>query len=425
MSLVDYDFSNDRFLGQLPPEVVQRLLAHAVDRIFIPGDWLMREGDTADCAYVLLAGTIEILKGDVVIDRQQKEGLIGEMGIITSTPRSTSVRAGTEVRALRIAASTFLSVIDAHPQILRNICRELSEKIRTSQTVRHEQHQKLQVVQQAFEKCVSASVLDRIMQSSSPEELLAGSMAEAAILFFDIRGFSAASEVMEPKALLEALNAHLEIMVESVLAHEGVINNFIGDAVLAVFNCPIPSPISSRQALRCALDCEQRLHQLHARMGGPHHAKFSFGVGLNFGSVVAGAIGSQSRYNYTVLGDAVNLAARLEGLTRHYPVTVIMSEDLVNQMENAEQAECLRIDFITVKGRKTPLSIYSHLDWSPEQRVQYAEALSQYLAGDFEGAAQLFQAGATPLHQMMANRCEQLAGMIGAPWPGYYAWDQK
>ena len=420
-----FDYRADPFLSQFSPEAAEALLSAGEEKRFQAGELLIVEGAPSDSVFILLAGELAILKGEVLIDTQSRRGTLGEMGVITGSPRSTTVRAESEVDAIQIDAEPFLKVVDEYPQLLRRVCHELAEKLRKSQVVRQEQHRELVQVQQTFERCVSASVLEQILESNSPEALLEGAMAEAAILFFDIRGFTSASETMSPKMLLGTLNAHLETMVESVLSHEGVINNFIGDAVMAVFNCPIPSPKSASNALQCALDCERRLLQLHEELEIPQERRFAFGIGLNFGAVVAGAVGSTARFNYTVLGDPVNLAARLEGLTRHYPLSIILSDSLLHQLSPEEASRCFLLDRVTVKGRRAPLSLYGLWAGSPEARLRYEESLMLYLAGSFEAAQQSFlRDGDEALQAMMARRCEALMESK-QKWPGYYEWDKK
>ena len=428
VELMSFDHTQDPFLSQFSSEAVHALLSRSTEHHFQPGETLIVEGEASECVYLLLEGEIEIFKGDVSIDRQEREGTFGEMGVITASPRSTTVRAYRRVRALKIPAEAFLETVDACPQLLRRICHELSDKLRASQTVRQEQQLELIQVQETFERCVSASVLEQIMQSASPEALLEGSVAEAAILFFDIRGFTEASEAMSPKLLLGALNSHLEAMVESVLAHGGVINNFIGDAVLAVFNCPIPSPVSTQEALSCALDCVQRIEALHQEQALPDDGRFKFGIGLNFGTVVAGAVGSPSRFSYTVLGDPVNLAARLEGLTRHYPVSLILSDSFIKELPAEEAERCFLLDRITVKGRQSPIRIYSLWQGPESARQSYEVAIERYLSGHFEEAYDLFRGEErSELHQLMARRCRALLDdeERRASWPGYYRWSSK
>ena len=276
-----------------------------------------------------------------------------------------------------------------------------------------------------FERCVSPEVMQKILDTPTIEDLLQGETMQAAVLFLDIRGFSTAAEKLPAPELLKSLNQHLEIIIESVLQHRGMINNFIGDAVLAVFNCPLPLENSATQAFRCSLDCQARLKALDQNQEQAHNVQLSFGIGLNYGKVVAGLVGSEARFNFSVIGDEVNLAARLESLTRHYPVDVVISEAVYGTLDNQEKARCLHLDRVAVKGRTSPLNIYTIYDFSENLAQHYIASLKLYLNGDFESAQAMFYEKQTKLHSFMALRCGELLNLPKATWPGHYTWDTK
>jgi adenylate cyclase len=139
---------------------------------------------------------------------------------------------------------------------------------------------------------------------------------------------------------------------------------------------------------------------------------------------VAGAVGSNERFSYSVIGDEVNLAARLESLTRHYPVDVILSESLYAQLDPQTAARCFRIDRVAVKGRISPLDIYALGDFSAEEISHYNAALEKYFKGDFRSALETFRQKQSVLHASMAKRCEELSRAT-TPWPGHYVWESK
>ncbi|NDB76105.1 MAG: adenylate/guanylate cyclase domain-containing protein [Verrucomicrobia bacterium] len=146
---------------------------------------------------------------------------------------------------------------------------------------------------------------------------------------------------------------------------------------------------------------------------------------INFGSLVAGGIGSKERFSYTVLGDEVNLAARLESLTRHYPTEVIFSESCYDRLPEDLKAQSLLIDRCTVKGRKSPTGLYTLQAMPPEHMAAYDAALNKYLAGDFLAAESAFNEIPGALAAYMRRRCGQLQVEEGKFWPGYYSWEVK
>ena len=254
---------------------------------------------------------------------------------------------------------------------------------------------------------------------------LSGTLEDAAVLFFDIRGFSTASEKMGPVPLLKALNDHLAIINARVAKHRGTIVNFIGDAVLAIFGCPVLLPDAAAAAVRCYLEAREELaaFQQHREATGEHC--FDLGAGINHGSLVSGAIGSKERLSYSVLGDEVNLAARLESLTRHYPTEMIFSETCFDQLPDELKAHALLIDRCTVKGRKQPTGLYTLTSAPPEEKTAYEAALQKYLSGDFLAAESAFNEIPGPLAAYMRRRCGQLQVEEGKFWPGYYSWEVK
>jgi adenylate cyclase len=161
---------------------------------------------------------------------------------------------------------------------------------------------------------------------------------------------------MEPPALLDFLNEYFSGMVESVLNHHGVVDKFIGDAIMAVFGAPVPQPDDPLQAVKAALEMRTRLAKINETFKARGLPEIRTGIGLHSGQVVAGNMGHVERMEYTVIGDAVNLASRLEGLTKELQCDVVLSEDLYKQVEDHVLAEPLQR--IKVKGRDQDVMVY-------------------------------------------------------------------
>jgi adenylate cyclase len=176
------------------------------------------------------------------------------------------------------------------------------------------------------------------------------------VLFSDIRSFTSISESMDPRALLDFLNEYFSGMVESVLTHHGVVDKFIGDAIMAVFGAPVPEPDDPLNAIKAALEMRARLTSINEDFRQRGLPEIRTGIGLHSGQVVAGNMGHTERMEYTVIGDAVNLASRLEGMTKELQCDVILSEDLFKQVEAHVQTEPLRK--IKVKGRDQEVMVY-------------------------------------------------------------------
>ncbi len=208
-------------------------------------------------------------------------------------------------------------------------------------------------LKETFGRYLTRQVADHLM---SGEQQLGGNLIPATVLFSDIRSFTAISERMEPRALLDFLNEYFSGMVESVMHHQGVVDKFIGDAIMAVFGAPVPDPEDPLRAVCAALEMRGRLENINQDFVARGLPEIKAGIGLHSGQVVAGNMGHSQRMEYTVIGDAVNLASRLEGMTKELSCDVILSEDLYLQVQTKVNAEPLKK--IKVKGRDQEIMVY-------------------------------------------------------------------
>jgi len=209
-------------------------------------------------------------------------------------------------------------------------------------------------LRETFGRYVTRQVADHLMKVGNMN--LGGELVPVTVLFSDIRAFTSISETMEPRALLDFLNEYFSGMVESVMLHNGVVDKFIGDAIMAVFGAPVPQPDDPLHAVKAALEMRARLLKINERFKERGLPELRTGIGLHSGQVVAGNMGHAERMEYTVIGDAVNLASRLEGMTKELQCDVVLSEDLFKQVESHVDAEPLRK--IKVKGRDQEVMVY-------------------------------------------------------------------
>lgn len=208
-------------------------------------------------------------------------------------------------------------------------------------------------LKETFGKYVTRQVADRILEGHVD---LGGETLPVTVLFSDIRSFTTISERMEPKALLDFLNVYFSGMVESVMKHDGVVDKFIGDAIMAVFGAPVPRPEDPLNAVKAALEMRERLALVNAGFRARGLPELRTGIGLHTGQVVAGNMGHVERMEYTVIGDTVNLASRLESLTKELGADVLLSESTYSAVEAEVDAEPLRE--LQVKGRAQPVRVY-------------------------------------------------------------------
>ncbi len=280
-------------------------------------------------------------------------------------------------------------------------------------------------VKRAFQYYLSPEVIDAML--ADPGGLkLGGSKQDLSVLFADIRGFTSLAEKLEPELLAQVLNLFLDRVTQVILAHGGLLGKYIGDAVMAVFGAPVAQPDHAGRACAAALDLGRLYRELlpeWERRGVP---PLALGVGVNSGPMVVGNMGSSLRFDYTVIGDNVNLASRLEGQTRVYGVDSVVSQATRDLCAGDFHFRVL--DLIRVKGRQEPVRIYEILGPAqgpePELAVLMAEALERYLARDFGGALAVLERlsarhpGDVPA-RLLAERCTRFLKEPPAPdWDG-------
>ncbi|MEA1982729.1 MAG: adenylate/guanylate cyclase domain-containing protein [Campylobacterota bacterium] len=242
----------------------------------------------------------------------------------------------------------------------------------------------------AFSSYLSEDLLDQLIKN--PKALsLGGEKKELSVLFSDIRGFTSISESMDAQSLVRLLNRYFTPMTNAVLEHKGMLDKYIGDAVMAFYNAPVDVENHADEACQSALEMIERLDSLNEELKKEGIPPIHIGIGINTAGVVVGNIGANTRFNYTVMGDGVNLASRVEGLTKNYGVDILITEFTFNSIKS---------DFITreiepvkVKGKDEAVLLYELMPTCEESRVVkklYDKALSIYKSGDFAQAQTLF-----------------------------------
>lgn len=295
------------------------------------------------------------------------------------------------------------------------------------------EYRKKQFIQDAFGRYVSPMVIHQLVKR--PEKLsLAGEEKDLTILFSDIRDFTNISEKMDPKQLGTFMNRYLTAMSDIVMENNGMVDKYIGDAIVAIWGAPLDDSDHVRNAVRSSLSMTQRLGELREKWAQQGLPEITIGVGINTGITSVGNFGSERRFEYTVLGDNVNLASRLEGLNKVYGTSIIISKftkDAVNG-----EFFCRMIDRVRVKGKDLPIEIYEPLlegipdDALREEVSRFEQALEYYRVRDFEHARSIIE----ELHGMKPHRLyelylERIEGFIKEPppkdWDGTYTFTTK
>ena len=246
-----------------------------------------------------------------------------------------------------------------------------------------------------FGKYVSPVVIENLIKN--PDSLnLGGEKRNITIFFSDIRGFTSISEKLSPEELVHLLNEYLTEMTSIILKNQGLIDKYMGDAIMALWGAPLDLSDHQEIACRSSLEMIEKLCELKEKWKKEGIPSFDIGIGLNSGNAVVGNMGSSSRFDYTAMGDNVNLASRLEGLNKIYGTNIIISDYTFKSVK--QKFEIRKLDIVRVKGKKKPIPIYELI--SEKDRIDskqsefinnFENGLDLYLKGEWKSAIKLFE----------------------------------
>ena len=284
-----------------------------------------------------------------------------------------------------------------------------------------------------FSKYVSPAIVDEILKDPSNVEL-GGRKQFVSVFFSDVRGFTSISEKLDPQKLSEVLNLYLTPMTQLVFKHRGTLDKYMGDAIMSFFGAPVFFSEHAVEACRCALESLEKLKSISAHLQSLNLPPIDIGIGINSAEVSVGNMGSDIVRNYTVMGDGVNLASRLEGINKEYGTRIVISQftyDLVKDQMIARE-----LDWVRVKGKSEPVKIFELLGegvWGPEEQNKqdwlstYNSAYSLYRDRQFAKALEVFQLAAEkapyedPVIALYTERCQEYLTNPPEPnWDGVY-----
>jgi len=209
-----------------------------------------------------------------------------------------------------------------------------------------------------FGKYVSPVVIDNLIKN--PDKInLGGEKRNITIFFSDIRGFTSISEKLEPEELVRLLNDYLTEMTSIIIKNQGLVDKFMGDAIMAFWGAPLDQPDHAEMACLSSLEMMDKLRELQKKWKKEGIPSFDIGIGLNSGDAIVGNMGSSNRFDYTAMGDNVNIASRLEGLNKIYGTNIIISENTYKIIK--DKFKTRKLDTVKVKGKKKPIVIYELL----------------------------------------------------------------
>ena len=270
-------------------------------------------------------------------------------------------------------------------------------------------------VRNAFAQYLSPVMVSKLAESSE-SLVLGGERKEMTVLFSDIRGFTAISEKYknDPEGLTDLINQLLSVLSEEILRTEGTIDKYMGDCIMAFWNAPIDQRDHRERAIEAAFNMQNALNDLNNKLGKIDQNELEIGIGINTGECIVGNMGSKQRFDYTVLGDSVNLASRLEGQSSNYGFPMILGQSSIQGLDSLRVIE---LDLISVKGKQEPEKIYTILPEKFEVMDQFHQDhqnfIEMYRTQNWEGVKThiLFYKEKVPsfntYYELISNRVEE------------------
>jgi adenylate cyclase len=287
-------------------------------------------------------------------------------------------------------------------------------------------------VKATMSRYMDPAVADQLLMRG--QDVLGGRSTEATVLFSDLRGFTTLSERLGASGIVSLLNEYFTLMVECIQREDGMLDKFIGDAIMAAFGIPLPHEDDADRAVRSSIAMIRTLDQWNRQRGSE---PLGMGIGLNTDFVVSGNIGSPRRMDFTIIGDGVNLASRLESACKQYDARILLSENTRLKLRGTYRLR--EVDRVVVKGKTEPVSIHEVLDHHDETTfpglmeavAHFKEAQDHYRRGDWARARRGFEEAlrinpADRLPQLYLERCAQLEARPPDPgWDGVWVMSSK
>ena len=384
-----------RFLSDAPEEVLESLAGECTEVRLDAGEILFEEGAPGDALFVVHEGELEIYIGDTPLDTSEPGQCVGEMALVTSEPRSASIRSRGPSRLLRVPRAAFRRVLEEHPSVALGVIEELAEKVRRSIRARVERHRITVRLEEALARSVSQSVMDKLFEGHDLEDRLRSESRRVTALYVDFHGLPALCERIPPGQLFEIVNTLLSSVVENVLEHGGTLDRYTGGGVLAWFGAPLSEPDDARRAVSCAQAIIDRFTIIREEDLPANSRSIRIGAALTTGQVFTGVVGDATRARYTAVGNVVTLVQGVQRLTRTYGADLLLCDETARRLGPGFVLR--EVDRVRLRGRIRPTHVYDMLctleDASPEKLQllsDYRHAYAVYASGRFQSAAEHF-----------------------------------
>jgi class 3 adenylate cyclase/CheY-like chemotaxis protein len=295
-------------------------------------------------------------------------------------------------------------------------------------------------IRRAFSRFVPEQIIDELVDgAASSDKVSVGEKRDVAILFSDIRSFTSISEMNKPETIVAFLNRYFTTMCTIIKKHGGTIDKFIGDAIMALFGAPVSYEDNARRALAAAYEMREALPSVPLEdLVLPPGMTFNIGIGIHYGDVIVGSIGSSDKTDYSVIGDNVNLASRMEGLTKTYGsmilVTDAVKKDIYKTTGGTDGFEFRYLDDVKVKGKEKAVPIYAidrnREEFSEAYRDFYTKGFELYKEGNWTLAREYFEKAVSEINDdkaanLMLERCIEFEKNPPENWDGAITFHTK
>ncbi|MEL6792426.1 MAG: adenylate/guanylate cyclase domain-containing protein, partial [Pseudomonadota bacterium] len=292
-------------------------------------------------------------------------------------------------------------------------------------------------VKSTLARYMDPQLADQMLEDGASEDIMGGKDTTATVLFSDIRGFTTFTEALGAQGTVALLNEYFELMVDCITEQGGMLDKFIGDAIMAAFGIPVGHEDDEDRAVRCTINMISRLWDWNKERVARGEMAVEMGIGLNTDSIVAGNIGSQKRMDYTMIGDGVNLAARLESACKQYHARILLSEYTTAKLKGVYRLR--EIDRVQVKGKTQPVDVFECLDFHTDETFpnmmdvvgHFREGVQSYRGQDWDRATRSFEEAlkANPTDALSNDYIERCRIMKADPppadWDGVWVMKSK